>query len=237
MSVTGIVAALTAEARTLRAVQTGQPPVAAGTGTISTLPDGNLLIISGMGPEAATRASWALVAAGAQGLVSFGLAGALDPGLGAGAVLLPQAVTDGTDTLAATCDLWRGSLAALPHSSVGGTLLSVAQPLSTRAAKSLAWSRTGARAVDMESFAIGRVAREAGIKFAVARVIIDTAADGVPPSVVRATDPYGEVAYPRLLAGLLRDPAEVFALLGLAQRYRIAMRSLRAVARSGLGFS
>ena len=228
MSVTGIVAALTAEARTLGPVRANQ---------INTLADGTLLIISGMGPQAATRAAQALVGAGARSLLSFGLAGALDPGLGAGAVLLPAAVTDGTGVVHRTCAVWRAQLAVRAGAGAehhGGTLLSVAQPLMTASAKSEAWGRTHACAVDMESFAIGRVATEQQSDFAIARVVIDTAVDSLPGSVTRATDARGELNYPRLLSGLLRSPAELLALLRLARRYRLAMASLRRLGQQGL---
>ncbi|MEJ0007493.1 MAG: hypothetical protein WDM77_14290 [Steroidobacteraceae bacterium] len=226
MSVTGIVAALTAEARTLGPRHPGG---------INRLADGTLLIISGMGPAAAARASLALVAAGAQGLLSFGLAGALDPGLRAGTVLLPDAVSDEAGTVHATSAPWRGRLAGVAAAGIGGTLLSVAQPLMTAAAKSQAWTSTGAVAVDMESFAIAGVAQATGLRFAVARVVLDTATDSVPASVLEATGTRGEVAPWRLLAGLARRPAEVIALLTLARRYQLAMRSLRSLALQGVG--
>lgn len=229
MSVTGVVAALTAEARTLGPVRANQ---------INTLDDGSVLIISGMGPQAATQAALALVAAGARRLLSFGLAGALDPGLHAGAMLFPAAVTDGSGAVHRTCEAWRERLAARagaraePH---GGTLLSLAQPLLTSSAKSEAWGRTHACAVDMESFAIGAVAIHSGIDFAVARVVVDTAGDSLPGSVLRATGSRGELNYPRLLSGLLHSPAEIFALLRLARRYRRAMGSLRRLGQLGVG--
>jgi adenosylhomocysteine nucleosidase len=228
VSVTGIVAALTAEARTLGPVRANQ---------INTLRDGSLLIISGMGPQAATRAALALIAAGARSLLSFGLAGALDPSLRAGAMLLPAAVTDGSGAIHRTCDAWRELLAARAGASTehhGGTLLSVIQPLLTVSAKSEAWSRTQACAVDMESFAIGAIASEQQINFAVARVVVDTAGDSLPGSIMRATGARGELNYPRLVCGLLRSPAEIPTLLRLARRYRPAMGSLRYLGRQGL---
>ncbi len=89
----------------------------------------------------------------------------------------------------------------------------------------------------MESFAIATVAAASGLKFAVARVVVDTAADSLPHSVSRATGPRGEVAYLRLAAGLIRRPADLFGLLNLAQRYRVAMRSLQVLAQRGLGLT
>ena len=229
MSVTGIVAALTAEARTLGPTVHGP--------AVDALPDGNLLAISGMGPEAAARAALALLAAGARNLLSFGLAGALDPRLTAGTVLLVETVLDGSGTAHPTCGAWRERLARVAASRgvAGGALLSVAQPLLSAAAKAQARQRTGACAVDMESFAIGAVAVQQGVDFAVARVVVDTAADAVPHSVTLATGPRGEVHYPRLILGLLGAPQELPALLRLAQRYRAAMESLRFLGRQGVG--
>ena len=114
-------------------------------------------------------------------------------------------------------------------------MLSVAQPLVTAAAKSEAFGRTHACAVDMESFAIGTVATQQQINFAVARVVVDTAVDSLPRSVTRATGARGEVNRARLVSGLLRSPADVFALLRLARRYRLAMGALRHLAQQGLG--
>jgi adenosylhomocysteine nucleosidase len=243
VSITGIVAALAAEARTLGPAQLPRPGAAGGM-AINTLPDGTLLVISGMGGDAAGQAALALVAAGARGLLSFGLAGALDPALQAGTVVLPRAVTDGAGKVHTTDDAWRERLAARQGALtdrhpliVDGPLLSVAQPLTTPATKTQARARTGAVAVDMESFAIARIALEQGVKFAVARVVVDTAADSLPRSVIQATDPRGQVSYPRLLSGLLRRPPDLFALLRLARRYRVALRSLRGLAGAGLGLS
>ena len=243
MSGTGIVAALTAEARTLGPVQPAHPGTA-GRMAINKLPDGNLLVISGMGSDAAAQAALALVAAGARALLSFGLAGALDPALQPGALLLPRAVTDGTGTLHATCDSWRERLAARQGAQadtdpliVDGPLLSLAQPLTTAVSKSQARARTGAVAVDMESFAIARIALAQGVKFAAARVVVDTAADSLPRSILQATDPRGQVNYARLVSGLIRSPPDCFALLRLARRYRVALRSLRRLAGAGLGLS
>jgi adenosylhomocysteine nucleosidase len=234
VSVTGIVAALRAEARTLGPV--GRTPYPAATGgAIIRLQDGNLLIIGGMGPEAASVAAVALVAAGARNLLSFGLAGALDPQLAAGAILLPQAVTDGAGRVHGTCEPWRERLMArLGAPDADGILLSVAQPLTTPAAKSRARMHTAAAAVDMESFAIATVAAQSGVNFLAARVVVDTAADSVPRSVARATDGRGEVNVGRLLLGLMLAPAEVVPLVRLAQRYRVAMRALRDLASCGV---
>jgi hypothetical protein len=58
-------------------------------------------------------------------------------------------------------------------------------------------------------------------------VIVDTASDALPRSVIAASQA-GRLRLGRLLAGL--SPAEITALIRLSLRYRVAIRSLRAVA-------
>jgi hypothetical protein len=64
------------------------------------------------------------------------------------------------------------------------------------------------------------------------RVIVDTAAD-VLPAAVAAASRDGQVRIGRLIRALAGSPAELGAILRLAQRYRAATRSLAAVARGG----
>jgi len=91
---------------------------------------------------------------------------------------------------------------------------------------------TGAVAVDMESLSIAEVAAAHSLPFVAVRVIVDTATD-VLPRAVTAANRAGQVSMRRLIGGLALAPLELVALIRLAQRYRAAMRSLAAVARSG----
>lgn len=85
MKAAGVVAALAAEARALGPLARDRE----GRGLLS---DGTLVAVSGIGCAAAAHACVELIERGAEGLVSFGLAGALDPRLEAGAVCLPSEV-------------------------------------------------------------------------------------------------------------------------------------------------
>lgn len=227
----GIVSALAAEARTLGRVA----PRGAG---LAQLPDGAFLAVSGIGESAAAAAARRLVLAGATALASFGMAGGLDPALTCGAVVLPEEVAawDGGGPGAqasATSAEWRRRLRdALPAACIaaGGKLLTSPLPMG-RAAKAEAWRISRAAAVDMESAAVAQVARQAGLPFIALRVIVDTASDELPPAVIAASSG-GRLNIGRLLAGLLRAPADVAALMRLSARYRIASRVLSAVARA-----
>ena len=78
---------------------------------------------AGGGPGAATRAAEALIARGATALLSFGIAGGLDPALRTGSVVVATAVaTEAGEHLAADPDL-TGRLAAHLPAAVKGVLL------------------------------------------------------------------------------------------------------------------
>src|SRR5512136_15124 len=81
----GIVAAVTAEARTLT-----KEPIPCGE--LIYLPGGAMLIVSGMGPTRAARTSKALLEKGATALLSWGSAGGLASEVSPGSLILPRAV-------------------------------------------------------------------------------------------------------------------------------------------------
>ena len=225
----GVVAALTAEARTLGAA------VGRGDGLAATR-EGVLVAVSGIGKVAAAGAARRLADAGATSLVSWGLAGGLDPLLAAGTICLPEVITVATGTGYATDHHWRELVAAAiaaDRTVVNGTLLTSERSIDDRAGKSAAFRETGAAAVDMESHAIAAVAAERGLPFIAVRVIVDTAADSLPQAVLDASSG-GQVQLLRLLQGLARSPRELPPLLRLALRYRSARQALIAVARSGV---
>jgi adenosylhomocysteine nucleosidase len=228
LSAAGVVAALAAEARTLG------PPIRRGDG-LSATSDGTLVAISGMGGAAAAVATHALIEAGATALVSWGMAGGLDPALRAGTICLPTTVIAREGLSFATDHHWRelvGAAIAARRPVVDGKLLTCTQAIDDIAGKAAAFRDTGAVAVDMESIAIAEVAAGRGLPFIAIRVIVDTAGDALPKAVLAASSG-GQVHVFRLIQGLVRSPPDIVPLIRLARRYRAATRALVAVARSG----
>jgi adenosylhomocysteine nucleosidase len=226
----GIVAAFAAEARTLGSALR-EPRRAVR------LADGTLLILSGMGPAAAGRAARLLAAGGVGALLSWGMAGGLDPALAAGTLVLPATVISPGGILFTTAPEWRQRVtSAIPprYPLCSGRLLTCAEPLGSREAKSLAFRHNAAVAVDMESSAIAEVAAGARLPFLAVRAIVDTATDEVPRAALAALAPEtGALRIGPLLAALARSPAEVPALIRLGGCYRSARRALTAVSRTG----
>ena len=234
----GIVCALTTEARHLNPSLRRQTPTVASLISPTSLADGTLLVVSGMGPDAAAAGARALIQAGATALASFGLAGGLDPTLVAGDICLPREVMAQHLPAIATADRWRDRVGAaliarVPHDLIDGGLFSSARVVASVADKAALFGTTGAQAVDMESFAVAEVASTHRLPFLALRVVIDRAIDELPRAVTAAADGSGEVGLWRLLAALARSPADLAPLLRLGRRYRVASQSLSAIARVG----
>jgi adenosylhomocysteine nucleosidase len=235
------VCALAAEARhVLRSGAAATTAICDGPGhsttpAINRLGDGTLLMVSGMGGPAAAAAARALVDAGATALMSFGLAGGLDPRLSPGSLFLPSAVLANDALAPAVTDAaWRdglsASLAALrPHAQ--GTLLTSERAIASVGAKAALFRITAAAAVDMEGFAVAGVALQRQIPFVALKVIVDGAHDALPGCALAATDAGGRVHLGRLLRALVRSPSELAPLFTLALRYRTASQMLAAAAK------
>jgi adenosylhomocysteine nucleosidase len=221
----GVVAALEAEARTLG------PAVPRRDG-LYVLSDGALLAISGMGGALAALAARNLVDAGAAALMSFGLAGGLDPVLRAGTVVLPSEVISRSGARFSTSTGWCERLSgaiAKQRPVAAGTLLTSAQPIGAVAEKAAVFRETGAVAVDMESLEVAEVSAAHGLPFIAVRVIVDAATDVLPRAVVAASRE-GQVNIRHLIGGLAVAPLDLIALIRLARAYRAATRSLAVVA-------
>jgi len=225
----GVVCALRTEAR-----QLGR--TVAKHDSVESLADGTLLAVTGMGYAAAEAGAERLVAAGAAALMSWGLAGGLDPELPAGQIFLPSEIMAPDGALLPTDRLWRERLRATLTGSSPlsfGRLATSPAAVVTVAAKAALFKTSGARAVDMESAAIARVAQKHGLPFVAIRVIVDRATDALPDAVLAASAAGPEVSAWGLLGGLVRSPREVAQVLRLAGAYRQANRSLAAVAARG----
>jgi adenosylhomocysteine nucleosidase len=190
-----------------------------------------------MGMAAATRCARSLLDEGATALVSWGMAGGLDPRLAPGAIFLPDTVISPSGVALTTDASWRtrlGAAVAAHHPVNGGRLLTSARAVGSLAEKANLFREAGAVAVDMESAAVAEVAQSNGVPFIAVRVIVDGATDALPRAVTDAADSEGHLKIWRLLGALARTPGELGPLLRLAGRYRAANRSLAAVARVGV---
>lgn len=171
------------------------------------------------------------VDAGVEALLSFGIAGALDPALANGTLLVAKAVvTDEGESY--TCDRdWqealRGALAETRQPCRQGAILGSSRLWREPGDKSALFARMGCLAVDMESGAVAAIAAEAGLPFLAVRAVADRAQDALPPLVEDAVKPDGMPAVWRTLGALLWHPAQLPATLRLARQSERALARLR----------
>jgi len=187
---------------------------------------GWMVAVGGGTADGAERAARALIARGATKLVSCGLAGGLDPALGAGTVLVPETILFGARRYAADQALC--SRLGTPKPSAGGTLYGATSPAVTVDDKRRLFRRTTAVAVDLETGPLARVAAGEGLPFAALRVICDPAWRTLPPAALLALAETGAIHPGRVLASLRRDPDQLPALVALG---RDAIRARRALVR------
>jgi hypothetical protein len=150
------------------------------------------------------------------GLLLAGFAGALDPGLAVGDVVVEGVAPQVAAAMGAR----------------SGKIQTVRQILATPAQKAAMRAESGAAAVEMEGDAVRQWASRLNVPFVQVRAISDAANDAIEPRVLRAVDGLGRVKPLALTGILLRHPLMLGALLRLGANARVAARQLgEAVAR------
>lgn len=190
---------------------------------------------AGADPERAREGAARLLAEGAGALISFGLAGGLDPALAPGDLVLPERVVAPGGEAIATDDDWRArwsaaaTTAGLP--TTGGTLIDSAGIVTTVADKEALHRSSGAVAADMESYAVAAAAAESGVPFAAVRAVADPAGRSLPSSVIGLIGPDGMPDIDRLILRLCVRPWECPALFRLRRDADAALASLGCLVR------
>jgi hopanoid-associated phosphorylase len=177
------------------------------------------------------------VADGARGLISFGLAGGLDPKLDAGSVLLGRVIVHDGERFAADTAWCRYLEQRLPQAQ-GVTLAGVDRPIAAASEKAALFASTGAAAVDMESHHAARLAREHALPFAALRVVADPAGRTLPAAALAGMRTDGTTDVAAVLGALVENPWQLPELARIANDARRAfaelLRSLRLLG-PGLG--
>ncbi|CAN5439421.1 phosphorylase [soil metagenome] len=165
-----------------------------------------------------------------RGVISFGVAGGLDPKLKSGAVVVATEVMAGdrrwpaaealSDELIAGAGVGRQTV-------FRGGLVGVEKVVTGQAGKAALRSETGAAAVDMESHIAAAFAAEAGLPFAALRVVSDPASRALPELATSAIKPNGDIDLAKVMRGIARNPLVIRALVSTGRDFNRALRSLR----------
>jgi hopanoid-associated phosphorylase len=165
-----------------------------------------------------------------RGVISFGVAGGLDPSLKPGDVVLATEVMAGDGRWLAGLSLSDEVVAGVAMGRrriVRGGLAGVEEVVVASARKAALWLQTGAAAVDMESHIAAAYAEEAGLPFAALRVISDSAHRSLPALAKSAIRSDGKVDLRKILSGIVRNPRALSALVSTGLDFNRALRSLR----------
>ena len=180
----------------------------------------------------------AAIARGASGIISFGIAGGLAPGLSAGDWVVASGVRRGKDVIATDRAWAQQLLEMLPnavHANVVGADAVVPGPVE----KFQLYDETGAAAVDMESHIAAEIAAKHRIPFAACRVIIDAAHRTLPPAATLGLRRDGTPDVAAVVRSVWRNPGQFPDLVRIAFDAQVARRALRSGRKRlgvGLGF-
>lgn len=178
-----------------------------------------------------------LIQAGVTALMSFGVAGALDPALSSGDLVIPARIIGPGGESITTDESWTARLTSLMElqcNVINADLAGSDGTVTTPAAKHEMFHATGAVAVDMESLAVARAAREAGLPFIAVRAIADPAQREIPAWAPGAISPDGRTRPMAVLSGIFSRSGQIGNLARLARESQAAKATLGRVALLGV---
>lgn len=165
-------------------------------------------------------------------VISFGLAGGLDPALRPGdAIVAREIIAQGARyavhprLAAAMID----AVAKTGRAPVSDALVGVDQMTMDVAAKTALRKQTGAAAVDMESHIAAAFAKANRTPFAAVRVVADPATRTLPPLAAKAITPDGDIDNGYVTRELIRAPGQIGELIRTGLDSRAAFSTLGRV--------
>lgn len=183
-----------------------------------------VIIESGVGLLAAARGTQALLAGHRPGwVISAGFAGGLDPRLKRGDILMADSLAETSGKrLAIELRVSPESLAAMPGVHVG-RLLTVETVVRTPEEKLALGRQHEALAVDMETWAVGEVCRQAKTRFMAVRIISDAVDEQLPPEIEALARQKTTASRLGAAAGaIFRRPSSVKDMLRLKEQALLA---------------
>ncbi len=223
---TGIVVALPEETSTLTATKMAK-------GDWFFISESLLMTCAGTGPENACIAAEQLMSQGAQRLISWGCAAALNNTLRPGDMIITNTLIDTEFTRFELKTSWAEKTVSLLQDVLvvhNGSLAESKAIVSSSAHKQQLYANTGADILDMESVAVAKVAQQYNVPFLAIRAVADPATMTLPTAVSSSLNAEGQIQITKLLLFLLLHPMELPELIRLGWYFSIAKKKLRQVA-------
>lgn len=176
-------------------------------------------------------------APGAAGLISFGMAGAIDRSLRLGDWVVGKRLIG---SFTSDCDrAWANVLMERIPGARFGAVQANGELLWDPYDKEQLSSKSAALVVDMESHVVAEAARAAGIPFMILRCVSDTAGAVLPPAVEVMMKPDGDIDVGAVLGSVAKQPGQIPSLLrtlaGFNHAYGALIKGTR-LAGERLGF-
>lgn len=187
------------------------------------------LLVSGASPERLAEALEKEIIHDIRAVISFGVAGGLNPEIKTGEIINPDEVYFDGQTYATDAELnerFRSRLVAQGLFVQTGMIAGSTQVVASPEEKAKMFEMIGAAAVDMESHVAAAWAAEHGLPFAALRVISDAAHRSLPQAVLNAVTAEGEIRLRPIITGVLKDIRQVKKLLHAGLDSRKAFNKL-----------
>ena len=197
--------------------------------------EGVAKVCCGRGSEMAVALATA-AGPGCRGIISFGIAGGLDPQLRPGTPIVASSVigANGVRIALPTDERWSRLLLQSRPNAVHAPILGVDAAVMEARDKLRLFRQTGAAAVDMESHIAASIAGSHGLPFAVLRVVADPARQRIPEAALCGMRADGSLDPMAVLRALWRQPGDIAHMPSVARNAWVARNAL-ARARHGLG--
>lgn len=209
-------------------------------------PDTFRVFLSGANRDRAREVSRDAAKSMPQGLMSFGIAGGLDPSVKPGTLLIPSEIVTQKEHCHRVCPQWHEAVTDAARARGLGVntdrLLGMSDVVSSVGRKAELYTRHRAVAVDMESHGLAEAAQAHNVPFLVIRVLADPAHRRIPEAALNAIDANGKTHLAPIFQGIVKDPLLLGDLIRLSwdvARARAALRhaanQLLPVALNALG--
>lgn len=152
-------------------------------------------------------------------LLIAGLCGSLCSRFRVSEVFSPNAIVSTENESLITCDSFMGL-------NQDELLLSSSHPIVTAEARQEWSERTGAIGVDMESYALAKLARERGLSVSVIRAVSDDLETELDSRFIHLLKKSGEPNYLQVIWNIVRSPVLLPILYAMNDRAHLAMRAI-----------
>jgi hopanoid-associated phosphorylase len=170
------------------------------------------------------------IAAGIDGIVSFGLCGALVPALAPGTLIVAQSTIFRGRSLGVEAR-WSELLEKRMPYAIRASLAGSDRIVTNAALKRRLHDETGAAAVDMESHIAAAIAGRHGVPFVALRAVADPLERALPPAATVAMRASGGIDLFAVMRSIAKEPGQLPALLAIGRDTRRALGALRRCRR------